>query len=199
MGLLGSDTFWKNCEVSTRLQWCEFERTCVSLQPHSEEMDLTQRFRKHRVSKRLVLHLQKGMLFPISEAWCSRLHLTPLGCEPSLTPCLGYPGALLRCTPPLDSRHGSPVGIALYMHEYVSPMDCEPLSGKQEPFLIQWLLIMADNKWSVILFFFFLFTRQGTRRWVQCGKLSGILFGSISLAFLKLDRHIPQALLGEMR
>ena len=155
MGLLGSDTFWKNCEVSTRLQWCEFERTCVSLQPHSEEMDLTQRFRKHRVSKRLVLHLQKGMLFPISEAWCSRLHLTPLGCEPSLTPCLGYPGALLRCTPPLDSRHGSPVGIALYMHEYVSPMDCEPLSGKQEPFLIQWLLIMADNKWSVILFFFF--------------------------------------------
>lgn len=155
MGLFGSDTFWKNCEVSIRLQWCEFERTCVSLQPHSEEMDLTQRFRRHRVSKRLVLRFQKGMLFPISEAWCSHLHLIPLGCEPPLTWCLRYLGALLRCMPPLDSRHGSPVGISLYMHECVSPMDCEPLSGKQEPFLIQWLLILADNKWSVIPFFSF--------------------------------------------
>ena len=96
-----------------------------------------QRFRRHRVSKRLVLRFQKGMLFPISEAWCSHLHLIPLGCEPPLTWCLRYLGALLRCMPPLDSRHGSPVGISLYMHECVSPMDCEPLSGKQEPFLIQ--------------------------------------------------------------
>lgn len=142
----------------------------------------------------LVLHFQKRMFFSISEAWCSHLHLIPLGCEPSLNPYLGYLGALLRYTPPLDSRHGSPVGISLYMHECVSSMDCEPLSGKQEPFLIQWFLILADNKWSVILFF--LFARQGASRWVQCRKLSGVLFGSISLAFLKLDRHIPQALLG---
>ena len=120
MGLLGSDTFWKNCEVSIKLQWCEFERTCVSLQPHSEEMDLTQRFRRHRVSKWLVLRFQKGMLFPIFEAQCSRLHLIPLGCEPPLTRCLGYLDALLLCMPPLDSRHGSPVGISLYMHECVS-------------------------------------------------------------------------------
>lgn len=63
---------------------------------------------------------------PISEPWHSRLQLISLGCEPSLTPCLGCPGALVM--PLLDSGDRSHEEISLYRRECVSPTDCELLS-----------------------------------------------------------------------
>lgn len=141
------------------------------------------------------LFLERGSVFHVwALAFPSSLIL--LGCEPHRTPCsgcLGICSGLIR----LWTQETTQKYLSTRMS--VSPAWTVGFFQGRNHFLFSDFL----KFWQIIndQEFFFCFFSWGGAQAEECNgkKLSGILFGSIPLAFSKLDCHIPQAFPGEIR